>query len=300
VASDGNRNDYMLERRGCQESPVNRLLKHKKRLSDRYGEMELVEKAKKVDACGKKYSFYVCHECGQYCYLAEFRCDDRLCPLCGRHRVSRLLESYGGVLKGLKGLRMVTVSMRSRPLGQLKDAVRCLWRALSRLRHRAIWRKVRGAICSLEVTYNAADSSWHPHLHILVDSEFLVWEEFHRAWNEVTNFEGNAIWIQKARDGWEYELVKYITKIAELFKSLDAFKEFLGFAKGRRFIRTYGSLYNCVANAEEVRGPIHCKGCGAVMELEKQCVSVEDAYGIGGQELGQRYLQVDLNLTAGP
>ena len=244
-----------------------------------YMEYGYEERAKKVSACGKTYSFYVCTECGEFCYLAEFRCDDRLCRLCARARVARLLESYGGVLKGLKNAKMVTVSMRSRPLGELEQAVKELWDGFSRLRHRGIWKSVKGSIVSLEITWNTESGTWHPHLHILIDSEFILWKRLRDAWNEVTLGEGQAVFIQKCRRGWERELIKYVTKVKDLYSSREALSEFLNFAKGRRFIRTYGTLYNCAVNKEETAGPLVCRGCGAKLHLEKSCVTIEQAYG---------------------
>ena len=247
-----------------------------------YEQLQMDDRAKKVLACGKAYSFYVCHDCGEFCYLQEFRCDDRLCALCARARVSRLLESYGKALKDLKGARMVTVSMRSRPQGELKLAVKELWNAFTRLRHRKLWEQVRGSIVSLEITWNDTDRTWHPHLHILVDSGFIVWQGLRDAWHEVTLGEGKAVFIQKCKAGWERELIKYITKVGKLLKCPAAFREFLEFARGRRFIRTYGTLYNCAAEREETSSQVTCKGCGSIMHLEKSCVRVEEVFGMRG------------------
>lgn len=260
------------------ESAHYRAFLSSQKLARVYEKHGYTDRAGKVASCGKAYSFYVCHECGEFCYLAEFRCDDRLCALCGRARVARLLESYGGIFKGLADPKMITVSMRSRPLGELKQAVKELWDAFNRLRHRGIWKAVRGAIVSLEVTFNSGSRTWHPHLHIVVDSAFLLWIRLKEAWEEVSLGEGTAVWIQKCRAGWERELIKYVTKVSKLYTDFEALKEFLGFCKGRRFIRTYGTLYNCVVSKEETAGPIVCRGCGAAMVLEKSRIGIDDAY----------------------
>ena len=124
-----------------------------------YRELGYEDRAKEVGACGQSYSMYVCTECGQYCYLQEFYCGDRLCPRCNRRRVSRLLDNYGTVLKSLKNPKMLTLSMKSRPLGELKAAVKELWDAFRRLRHHKVWSVVQGAIVSLEITFNAERGS---------------------------------------------------------------------------------------------------------------------------------------------
>lgn len=259
-----------------------RAFRASQRLAGIYEKHGYDERANKVRACGKAYSFYVCHECGEYCYLSEFRCDDRLCALCGRARVARLLESYGGVLKAIQQPKMLTVSMRSRPQGELKQAVKELWDAFNRLRHRSIWRAVRGAIVSLEITWNPRARTWHPHLHILLESEFILWERLRVSWGECTLGEGTSVYIQRCRPGWERELLKYITKVRDLYNDFEALREFLRFAKGRRFIRTYGKLYNCAVNKEETAGPVHCRGCGSVMVVEQQRVKIETLCKSGG------------------
>lgn len=259
-----------------------RAFKASQKLASIYTSMGYFERAEKVRACGKAYSFYVCHDCGSFCYLQEFHCDDRLCSLCARARVKKLLEAYGVALKDLKGARMLTVSMRSRPAGELKYAVEELWDAFTRLRHRSIWKSVRGAIVSLEITWNALHRTWHPHLHILVNSEFIDWYRLRTAWGEVTLGEGSGVYIQRCRAGWERELIKYITKVSSLFRSPEALGEFLRFAKGRRFIRTYGELYNCAVNREETHETPVCRECGAPLHLERSRVSIDDAYGYKG------------------
>jgi Replication protein len=251
-----------------------RAFRASQRLAGIYEKHGYEGRASKVRACGKAYSFYVCHECGEFCYLAEFRCDDRLCALCGRARVARLLESYGGVLNEIKQPKMVTISMRSRPLGELAAAVKELWASFSRLRHRSIWKSVAGAVVSLEITFNRTERTWHPHLHVLVDADFIVWQRLRDAWGEVTLGEGTSVYIQRCRPGWQRELIKYVTKVKDLYDDFQALKEFLGFAKGRRFVRTYGQLYNCAVSNEETAGSVHCRGCGAVMVLEKQQVKI--------------------------
>lgn len=272
------------------QAAVVRAFNQKEKLAGVYSRCGWSDLAANVRACGKTYSFYVCHECGQYCHLSAYRCDDRLCAMCARERAHCLLARYREVFKNLKGVKMVTVSMRSRDQGELNQAVKELWDAFKRLRHRRIWKDVRGAVACLEVTYNARDRTWHPHLHILVDSEYISWDWLRLAWEQVTLGEGTSVYIQKARKGWERELIKYITKASSLMRDDAALREFLGFARRKRFIRTYGSLYNCAVNREESTGPIICRGCGAEMHLEKSCVSFQDVY---NQEFGCEIFKKD-------
>jgi Replication protein len=244
------------------------------KLADRLRELGNAGKAGEVGACGKFWTFYVCHECGQFCYLAKFRCGHRLCAQCGRKRVYRLLESLGGVLNEIKNPKLLTVSLRSRPCGELADSLRELWAAFARLRHRAIWKKVNGSIVSLEITYNPGSLSFHPHLHILLDADYIPWVALHAAWVQVSHGCGNAVYIQKCRTGWQRELIKYVTKVADLLQDLEALREFLRATKGKRFIRTYGTLYNAGAEREDVSEVPVCSGCGAPMHLEQECVSI--------------------------
>jgi Replication protein len=258
------------------------------------------KKSKAILACGQTYTMWVCHECGQYCYLSEFRCGERLCGQCARHRVFRLLESYGHVLSELKSPKLITLSMKSRPRGELKRAGKELLDAFRRLRHSKAWSGVRGAIASFEVTYNVRKELWHPHLHIVVESDFIEFYRLRDAWKACTRGLGTACYIQRCRPGWERELIKYITKVGALLKSPEALKEFASFARSRRFIRTYGSLYNCQVEAESLgRVPV-CKGCGAVMFKEKARCRLEEVYGIKPKEFGYyEALQTSLSTYGG-
>ncbi len=240
--------------------------------------MGMVERGERVEACGGRYSTYVCKECGVVDAIPEFRCGDRLCSLCARHRSERLLAKYGEALREANNPKMVTLSMRSRGLGELEQAVDDLWEAFGKLRRRRVWKAVEGAIVSLEITFNPKRRTWHPHLHILASGDYIVWERLLLEWKDVTGGEGSSVYIQKCVSRWEYELVKYITKVNDLLQCPEAIREFLGFCVGKRFVRTYGTFYNCRTDQKGESGQVICPGCGAVMEFERSGVSVYELY----------------------
>ncbi|GAJ25004.1 unnamed protein product, partial [marine sediment metagenome] len=43
-------------------------------------------------------------------------------------------------------------------------------------------RHVRGFIWAIEITYNADDDTWHPHIHILFDGTYWPWPALKDAW----------------------------------------------------------------------------------------------------------------------
>lgn len=117
----------------------------------------------------------------------------------------------------------------------------------------------RGGLVALEVTFNEATGTWHPHAHLLVDGAFLPWAELRAAWLEITAPDpGGSSWIVDVRrirgrdapGGMQAavrEVVKYATKPSrELLASPDLggiLAELLVALRGQRLVSAWGSLY---------------------------------------------------------
>ena len=55
------------------------------------------------------------------------------------------------------------------------------------MRKKKIWKTaVRGGVWFFQVTLSASDGLWHPHLHVLVDSNWLEQELLREAWQKIT------------------------------------------------------------------------------------------------------------------
>jgi hypothetical protein len=144
------------------------------------------------------------------------------------------------------------------------EGIKSLWEAWNRLRRSVRWlRKVKGSVVALEVTYNRKKHTWHPHLNVLMEGEYFPFEELRQSWSEATKHRGRTSFIRAADAGTVEELIKYVTKVADLIGNPDALEALLLSAHKKRFVRTYGSFYRLSVADEGTLGakPKCCPDC---------------------------------------
>lgn len=136
------------------------------------------------------------------------------------------------------------------------------WRSRCEARDAAGHHAIRGGIVSIEVTYNAAADTWHPHAHLLLDGGFVPWRELRAAWAELSTRDGGApAWIVDVRRvrpdvdgslaGGIREVVKYSTKPSRELVETDGgavLAELLLALRGQRLVSAFGSLHGIPAD----------------------------------------------------
>lgn len=181
-----------------------------------------------------------CSYCGHHLQVPVY-CKNRFCDICNRtrrarirYKISRFLESrrrpYGVTVKHL------TLSIKNEP--DLKVMVDNLLLSFRKLRQRKLWkRKVYGGAFVVEIT--RSDKGWHAHLHIVIDSAFIIYNDLLSEWMAVST--GRGVYIKRLPNSKIlYYLTKYITK-TELRKDDQLIAtEAL---KGRRMYQPFGDWH---------------------------------------------------------
>jgi len=132
------------------------------------------DKAQRCQDCGTWLTFGECPGDGTKRLVQANFCGQRLCPLCAWRRSMKLTAEVSAVLH-LAAERwperawvMLTLTQRNVPGQDLAHEVSRILDGWGKLRHRREFREVSGWLRTLEVTYNAAANTWHPHLHVLL------------------------------------------------------------------------------------------------------------------------------------
>lgn len=170
------------------------------------------------------------------------KCKNRWCEACNvekRRTVRRNLQEQ----LPAGNLRMLTFTLKHRD-GPLKDQIDRIYDCFRKWRnHRNFRKKIRGGIFFLEVTYNHEKQQWHPHLHCLVDSEFLVQLIMRQTWKLITE-DSYIVDVRKITDTASAagEVCKYATKVVS--RSIWRFPKLLTEAmeslRGRRTFQGFG------------------------------------------------------------
>lgn len=201
------------------------------------------------------------------------------------------VHKFGSLIESLKEPGYLVLSMENCPVHELRRGIDDLFEAFARLRHSNLWAEIRGALAVLEVTFNERAKTWHPHLNIVFDGPYMEKSELNEVWRRSTQGHGCITWIKRADRRTVFELLKYITKLADFVHIPEAVEHFLSATRGKRFIRTYGSLYRLKVDdevdgqKEEETGEV-CPDCGS-REIEELHISLhrDDVYFDGGGKL---------------
>ena len=226
--------------------------------------------AEKVLGCHKKFRHRRCDNNHDWA-KATNSCSVRLCPHCARDKAKTIGTKVQAFVVGKENLKYMVLAERNSK--NLAEGISSLYSAWDRLRRSVFWkRRVTGAMVVLEVTYSVKRKSWHPHLNVLFEGDYIPFRELNIKWQKVTEGRGRTSWIQKANEGTVWELIKYTLKVAEyedtsegrvlhlLFEDPRVLDEFLSSVYGVRLIRTYGSFRSMGdVEAEEEK----CPDCGS-------------------------------------
>lgn len=135
--------------------------------------------------------------CGAYT-ARPTSCRVRLCPDCERARASRMVGRLAELTLDMARPVFWTFTVPNVQRGELARGVDWLLDAFRALRRRAIFRggkcrdckgehrAVPGGVYSIEVTRGKSGGAWHPHVHVLMDSPWMLQSEVRSAWRAVT------------------------------------------------------------------------------------------------------------------
>ena len=204
-------------------------------------------------------------ECGQTVTMLEdvagtarrydtgYFCGHRMCPACAWRKsmgTAVVISAIAGALVAQQRVPlMVTLTAPNCEGEQLGEEIRRYNRAWDKLIRRTKYRAAWGDnIRKLEVTYNAQDDTYHPHLHVLVfvrpsyfnGRTYISRKQLLEDWRVCY---GNAnitqVDIRKSygADGKSIaEISKYVAKSSDYLQSQRVFNAFYAGLRGKRLI----------------------------------------------------------------
>ncbi len=212
--------------------------------------------AVKIRECGLTAKKMRCRGCGAE-WIAPDRCHHRLCPQCGQIRALRLFNAHKW-LTGRPNLKHLVLTFKNTP-GLSWETIPWMRSCFTRLRRRKLFaRSWRGGVYSMEFTYSK-ETGWHPHIHALVDGDFVPQVKIASAWREITG-SSQVVWIARAKRS--KQVLKYILKPGQdLLDDPAALDNFLTVIQGRHFVSGWGRWYRvCEA---WLMGELTCPCCGS-------------------------------------
>src|SRR5216684_1978505 len=238
------------------------------------------DQARALMCCGKFFE-RINFPCGSYKLIPHY-CDSVFCPNCAARRSKPLQQR---ILKRLNQTKYdywhVTVTVVNW-FTLTRKALSRLIRKFAELREMELWREyVRGGVYSIECTYSRERSEWHPHFHVMIETEkrlpmdwiFKLQSEWFRITGDshVINLEEMYGVDKKGRKKRKVnmqavrELVKYATKAASFGDSSELVDSFLVAFENVRRMQSFGSFLGVEKEAEkeleQTPGDFELVGC---------------------------------------
>jgi hypothetical protein len=145
--------------------------------------------------------------------LTSRYCGNRFCKVCNRIRTGKLINGYADQLLSLKDPQFLTLTIPNVSALELRDTVKNMGKTMRKIqdnRRKNDLQLIKG-VRKLECTYNTNLNNYHPHYHLIIESEIIA--------NEVINewllyYPEANIKAQKTVTATDCkELFKYFTKL---------------------------------------------------------------------------------------
>ena len=257
-----------------------RRLKERAALVERLKTEGALDLSKPLEECGTPVPL-TCTCCGEG-RLAETHCMRRYCPTCQPLVTAQRHSRWSHALSKLQWPLFITLTI---PNSEDPESLRFLRKKWSSFRRRKIIAdQVKGGIATFEVTNKGA--GWHPHLHAIIDCEWLAIHtpkpapfdttavikqkcktaqlELSAQWAHMIGEDSAIVWAHRVYgDQAINEVLKYAAKGSDLITSPQPIAPMLRVISKTRTLTGFGSLYP-LPNPDRDEGPlVCCDKCGA-------------------------------------
>lgn len=174
--------------------------------------------------------------------IASNACHLRWCPVCANARRNFIGYEVAEWLKTLKYPKLMTLTLKHSD-DPLFHQVLNLYTYFTRLRKRKEFcEKVLGGVWFFQVKLSKSSKQWHPHIHCVIDGQYLPKSLLRRLWVQITDVSMIVdIRSVKDPDGCALEVARYAAKPGPL-KDLDLNHavELVSVMHGRKICGTWG------------------------------------------------------------
>jgi len=194
------------------------------------------------------------HEVNQTFRVASRKCNQRWCPMCAKTKRWIITNSVAEWGHKIKQPKFLTLTLKSTS-DKLEVQVQRLYDSFKKIRKRPFWKKaVKGGVWFFQLTMNKRTQLWHPHLHILLDGEYISKRRIRTAWKEIT-LDSMIVDIKKVTDvesAAEY-IARYASAPVDLLTcTISQGADAVVGLKGRRMCGSFGSAKGIALRAKKM------------------------------------------------
>lgn len=182
--------------------------------------------------------------------LETQRCRERLCPECQRVRSWKYQQAYEAFIQAASHPKMLTLTLRTTD-AEVATCIDKLYRCFKLLRRREVWKThCTGGYTIVEVTKQKHGTTYHVHLHVLMDSAYIPVQWISQQWLSITG-DSFRVDIRVADKGSAKYVAKYVTKGVSGVNDGATMWELSDQLKGRRMAQSFGDAPALNLEAED-------------------------------------------------
>lgn len=118
--------------------------------------------------------------------IAAKQCKLRWCYHCSEARQQFITHAISPWWNSAKMPKLLTVTVKHSD-SPLHEQIDFLYKAFVKLRNRKLCKSaIRGGVWFFQITYNQKTEQWHPHIHALLDAEYMDHSFLKVAWSKIT------------------------------------------------------------------------------------------------------------------
>ncbi len=131
-------------------------------------------------------AFFVRHWETHELRIKSNACRARWCPICGTAKSSYLARVVLDWCSQLKNIKLLTFTIKHSN-APLEHQIKHLYASFRKIRQEKTFRRtVRGGIWMFQIKRSRSDNLWHPHIHCIIDSDYLPHSWLSKIWSRIT------------------------------------------------------------------------------------------------------------------
>jgi hypothetical protein len=204
--------------------------------------MDGTKKTDLLDSC-RRYAWFVRHKETGKVRVVSNACRLRWCPLCSRAHQNLIEHNVKDWLQEAKQPKFLTLTLKhtTAPLAHQVDN---LYRFFLRFRRlKEIRKALHGGVWFFQIKQSESDFLWHPHLHCIIDSDYIPHSLLSKLWLRTT-LSSSIVDIRTVND--PDDVAEYVARYCARPSNLkhlgqfDAY-ELISSMHGRRLCGTWGN-----------------------------------------------------------
>lgn len=194
------------------------------------------------DTCRHRAWFVRHQETGDLRVAAK-SCKLRWCPLCAKKKQWFLVEQFRPWAESVDKLKFLTLTLKHSN-APLHDQICSLYTFFQKFRKLKYLRdNMIGGVWFFQITKSKESGQWHPHLHCLIESNFMSQDKLSKLWCRTT-LGSTIVDIRSCKDS--KKIAEYVGRYSARPSSLAGMEladriELMEALHGRRLVGTWGT-----------------------------------------------------------